>query len=129
MTNIGTGVGRTTRWTDRVYLSTNSTLDTGNSPDLLIDTVVHDGPLDSLAYYDMQREILLPHSLSDQYYIIVKTDFDGEVFENGLDVGNTSTASNNIGMSALTDIARARYADLTVTDLTFERQERSADNR
>jgi hypothetical protein len=110
VTNNGTGVGRTTQWTDKVVLSTN---DTYEPTDRVIATFAHDGALGAGLSYSRSESILLPASLSANYRILVVTDAFGEVFENDtVDANNAAAAPNR------TDVMLAPYADLRVSALS-----------
>src|SRR5690606_13383559 len=58
------------------------------------------------AHYERIESILLPAGFTGRYRIVVRTDADGQVFENGLEANNTAFAPD------ATDIMPVPYADL-----------------
>ena len=105
--NDGVGVTTTSRWTDRVYLSSDSVFDP--SSDLLLDTLPRFGALNAGQSYTASITKTLPHGLDGSFYVYVYTDFENSVFE----LNN----SNNIQRSSGSVLVESRPADLTVTNL------------
>jgi CARDB len=85
VTNAGTGPVNTGGWYDRVYLSTNATLD-GSDTDF-------GGPFENFVlpvggFYQRTNTFTLPVTQSGNYYVIFKTDAYGYIFE-GSENNNT----------------------------------------
>ncbi len=107
VTNNGTGIGRTTTWTDAIIASRNDTI--GDFDDVLLGEVVHTGGLAVGASYSERRTVTFPPGFSDRVNVYVVTDRAGTVFERGL-------KADNVGRSATpTDIMPQPYADLVFT--------------
>ena len=108
--NVGTGVGLTTRWTDRVVASSDPVL--GNSDDRILGEFPHSGELAVGDQYSREQTILLPDQLQGRYFLFVQTDANHEVFE------NASEANNSLAAADLFDVMRVPYADLIVESVT-----------
>ena len=108
--NRGTGEGRTHAWTDAVVLSTDQVL--GDADDVVIATFEHAGPLTAdgspQSRYSRSENILLPPAFTGQYYVFVRTDDAGAVFENGQESDNSAAADG------LLEVMPIPYADLVV---------------
>ncbi|MEO8428859.1 MAG: CARDB domain-containing protein, partial [Verrucomicrobiota bacterium] len=96
VTNTGPGVvpDRQNKWTDRVYLSRDQSLDF--SSDLFVGSVDHPGSLASGANYSITQNYTLPRGITGAYYVFVVTDIPqgkprGQVIES--DETNNTTAS------------------------------------
>ncbi|MBY0468092.1 MAG: hypothetical protein K2Q07_03835, partial [Burkholderiaceae bacterium] len=98
-TVVNAGAGSTppaqTSWTDRIYLSTDSSLDL--NADRQIGEVQHTGGLAAGASYSVNKSIRLGNDLVGPYYVFVVTDPAdrsprGKVYE-GSHEGNNATAS------------------------------------
>ena len=83
-------------WTESFYLSTDDRLDPGT--DLLLGSRKHYGGLGTDVYEDKSITLTLPDGLSGDYYIILQTDSQEEVFE--LDKDN-NRAFEAIAISSL----------------------------
>lgn len=107
--NIGVGDTAVATWYDRVYLSSNSVLDSG---DLVLSTVRHDGLLNPTESYHVGNHLVqIPFStVPGSYYLFLTTDYDNRVFEAGVEGNNTSSA-------VPIEITR-QTADLQVTSVT-----------
>ncbi|MEM9586008.1 MAG: CARDB domain-containing protein, partial [Planctomycetota bacterium] len=115
VTNIGEGVtadgtpgGTVSDWTDRVVLSQDEIF--GNADDVLLADVPHSGELASTANYQGSWLGNLPEGLSNNYFVLVSTDFGagfGAVYESERTANNTSSGGP-------LQVANQPYADLTV---------------
>ena len=117
VTNQGTGVGRTTQWTDCVVLSGNDVY--GDGDDLIIGSFVHNGALAATGSYTRTESILLPNGLSNRFHVFVKSDVLSEVFENGSESNNTASLGSTINVMPIP------YADLVVESLAYTGTPRS----
>lgn len=114
--NEGATITRTYRWTDRLYLSTDTNFDAGD--DLLIGTLnyseanlaVVGTPPPSVSEYTRTISGLLPDGLSGTFYIFVRSDDNDVVFE----LDNT----NNAGLASSPLLVISQPADLAVRSLT-----------
>src|SRR5207249_4420234 len=94
-------------WTDRVYLSTDTTFDPS---DRLLGERSQTGPLAASDSYAAHLDVPLPLDVSGHQYLLVRTDAAGQVTEPG--------GENNNLVTAALDIALAPYADLAVSNVT-----------
>ena len=92
-------------WSDKIYLSTDYTI---NSGDILIGARTRTGSLGINQMYNDSVEITLPNNLSGNFIIIIKTDGDNTVYE--------MAESNNTKYSFIV-ISQPPPADLFVTDI------------
>ncbi len=77
--NFGDNRTDSTSWTDAVYLSRDATLGSG---DLLLGTYFRGNPLENGDGYRVDTSFALPANLgSGDYYLIVRTDANGQVTE------------------------------------------------
>ncbi len=91
--NQGPGPTRVAQWTDQVYLSLNGT--DIDATDTLLKTVSHDGVLaaNGDAYSVTNLSVLLPENkVSDNAYILVRTDASKSVYEHSFE-GNNDKAT------------------------------------
>ncbi len=107
VTNSGTGIGRTTTWTDTIIASRNDTI--GDFDDVVLGEVVHTGGLAVGASYSERRSVTFPPNFSDRVNVYVVADRAGNVFERGQKADNLGRAANP------TDIMPQPYADLVFT--------------
>jgi subtilase family serine protease len=109
VTNVGNGAGQTARWTDTVVASTDAIA--GNGDDIVLGRFVHDGALDVGQHYDRDETFLLAPRFQGRYTLFVRTDADGEVFENGFEADNAASSAMPF------DVMTIPYADLVVENL------------
>ncbi|MFZ4707945.1 MAG: CARDB domain-containing protein, partial [Bacteroidales bacterium] len=76
--NMGIGDIVNGSWTDKIYLSTDFNINTG---DILVGVKTKMGPLLINQSYNDSLEISLPNNLSGNYIMLIKTDGDNTVFE------------------------------------------------
>lgn len=88
--NNGTGGTLSGSWADRIYLSTDLTLDGG---DQAIATISHSGNLAVGASYTDTVLATIPVSVSGNRIIIIKTDYNNVVFEHTSEGNNTASAA------------------------------------
>jgi len=107
--NHGSGAAPGT-WVDRIYLSTDDTLDAG---DLLLGERVHAGPLSPPAAagsYSETVDLDIPIQISGAHYLIVATDDDNDVHEVGDEGNNTAATFINITLAPFADLAVSNVA-------------------
>ncbi len=90
VTNAGRAAARNTAWRDDVYLSADDTLDGG---DRRLANVLISGPLDAGASYPAQAQVTIPIVPAGTYYLLVKADDSGFVFEGANEGNNTGSAA------------------------------------
>ncbi|MBR4536764.1 MAG: fibronectin type III domain-containing protein [Bacteroidales bacterium] len=102
-------------WTDAVYLSSDTILDTES--DLRIGRYVHEGPMVINGSYQMSEEFTVPVNYSGDYYFIIVTDNNNTVYE-GLQEMNNMTISDAmpVTMTWLTDLQVDSVAMSEVVD-------------
>ncbi|MEZ6062667.1 MAG: CARDB domain-containing protein [Planctomycetaceae bacterium] len=106
--NLGSGSTRSGSWSDRIYMSTDTTLD---ASDQLLGTTGHSGVLAALDGYTANSTVTLPVGVSGDFYFIVQTDAFNQVFEHVFE-------ANNTGFDATpTTVSLTPPPDLVVTDI------------
>ncbi len=76
--NNGNGVTVPDSWTDRLYLSTDFTV---NSGDLLLDSKNHSNALGVNQTYTDSVQVTLPNNLSGNYIVLAATDCSDAIYE------------------------------------------------
>jgi subtilase family serine protease len=114
VSNLGTGPGRNESWVDAVIASTNDTL--GDGDDVVLARFPRTGALEVGESYSRTETFLLPPEFTGRYRLFVKTDADGQVFENGLEANNVAAASGWF------DVMPIPYADLQVSTVALDGQ-------
>jgi hypothetical protein len=106
--NAGTAAARG-NWADKLYLSTDATLDSG---DRLLTTQAHTGPLAAGGSYTAHTEVKLPVDLVGPavYYLISATDRGGQVKE--------YQAEDNNQRDVTMVVMMAPFADLLTSDVS-----------
>ncbi len=92
ITNNGTGGSVSSKWYDRVYLSTDSS--TGGNA-IHLGTKLHSGLLAKDSSYSASLSATIPVNYSGKYYVIVRTDLYDQVYEHASE-GNNVRASDSI---------------------------------
>ncbi|MDP3589651.1 MAG: CARDB domain-containing protein, partial [Methylobacter sp.] len=110
--NQGTGVGKTSVWTDRVVFSKDDTF--GNGDDVVIGEYFHDGALAAGESYSRSERILLAPGTTGSYKLFVISDAKSNVFENFAESNNLLQAAQNL------DVMPIPYADLQVESVTTQ---------
>ena len=108
--NRGNGAGLGSRWTDAIVASRDGVF--GNGDDVVLARFQHDGVLDAGESYTRTETFYLPAAFEGRFTLFVRTDADGEVFENGLKDDNT------LAKAAPFDVMRIPYADLVIDALS-----------
>lgn len=108
--NDGDGRTRESSWSDRIYLSTDASLD---GADTVLATIAHNGALDAGEHYNGSASVQLPIGISGPFYFIVVTDIGGQVYE------HTSEANNGRVEDTPTEILLTPPPDLEITDARF----------
>ncbi len=86
VTNSGEGETAENRWTDIVYMSTDETLD---EDDVVLGTANRNSKLNAGDNYTVTRNFALPVGVSGEFYFIVQTDANNQVFEHAFDGDNS----------------------------------------
>lgn len=102
------GRTRETAWSDRVWLSTDTTLD---NADIYLGDVAHHGALDPLESYTAQLTAALPIGLTGSFHLVVATDIHGQVYE------NTAEGNNTSARETATEILLTPPPDLEIVDV------------
>ena len=91
-TNFGLGQTQPgeTQWRDRVYISTNITLDSSAT---YLGDLVHNGGLTPSAGYEGTNTLTLPVGISGDWYFIVSADVFNQVYEAAFEDNNARTAA------------------------------------
>ena len=109
VTNIGTGAGQTTTWTDAVIASPTGNVD---DPDaVVLGTFVHAGGLAVNQSYTQTQTFAMPPGFSGRYHLFVEADSGDAVFMNGLRTASVGEDPNHF------DVMPIPYADLVVTSI------------
>lgn len=108
VTNAGIHATPAASWLDSIYLSTDDTLDDG---DTRLDSFPHNGRLMAGGSYTKERSVSLPQELIGPYFLLVKTDASRTN-----DVYEFQAENNNVAIHALT-IAPPPPVDLQVTSV------------
>jgi len=108
VTNTGNGAIQNKQWSERIYLSpSNSLTDAGN---ILLTTVAQNRSLTNGQSYSVQSTVMVPLGQSaGQYYVVVETDANGQVFEH-------TGESNNRNIGTAIQVAPLPNVDLAVND-------------
>ena len=112
--NDGTGDTNAPRWYDRVYLSSEPTL-TGNYyslGDFANPTYLPVGA----SYSRDQIQVTIPNQLAGSYYLIVKTDARGHVFERSGEGNNLTAADEATQVRYLTALLEVSQVTAAPTD-------------
>lgn len=126
ITNHGLGDTIQSRWTDRVYLSSNETLDVSEDRLLRSFNYVNyvgtgvGGPLEPGQAYSRNETIPLPFDLLGSYYLFVLTDYGDQVFESTNEGNNASfptpieitRQTPNLQVSNVSSVDSAESTDL-----------------
>lgn len=90
-------------WTDVVYLSGDTLLDTES--DLRIGRVVHNGPLAVDSSYRQELQFTVPVDFSGDYYFIIETDYNNTIYEGLAEMNNRFVSTPmHVNMSWFTDL-------------------------
>lgn len=101
-------------WRDKYYFSTDTTLD---DDDLSLGSRNHYGALDPGESYTQLATVTLPDGLSGEFYLLVYTDANNQVFEGPADsLGET----NNVSFDATPLVVTDNPPDLVIIPDSFE---------
>ncbi|WP_198080418.1 CARDB domain-containing protein, partial [Acinetobacter calcoaceticus] len=115
VSNIGTGTGLNTTWTDTVIYSTDDII--GNSDDIVLGKVVHDGALEKNNSYTSSIQYRFGPNFTRHGHVFVQTDSLKQVWENDLESNNT------VEFDHLVDVMPKAYVDLQLTSLSIDNAE------
>ena len=110
VTNVGTGVGQTTTWTDEVIASPSD--NANDSGAIVLGSFVHTGGLTVNQSYTQTQTIQMPPGFTGRYYLFVESDAGDAVFENGSRANNVAQAPNFF------DVMPIPYANLVVSPVS-----------
>jgi len=117
--NLGDSATDVTQWKDAVYLSTNTTLDAG---DTLLALVGHSGALAAGASYTVNTSVQAPYGVPGNYYFLIQSDTQNQVYEGAF-------AGNNVGATlSLTQIKTTPAPDLAVQTVSGPAQAAAGDH-
>jgi hypothetical protein len=88
--NQGQGATNATSWTDNIYMSSKSTLDSSAT---LLGSVTHTGALAPGDHYAGSTTVNLPVGVSGSFFFFVQTNANGAVAENGKTSNNIASQS------------------------------------
>lgn len=108
--NDGEAAAPLVTWYDKVYFSSDSTLD---PQDVYLGQLSHLGILNPDSSYPAALNVTIPNFIQGNYYIIVHTDQTDKVFEHAFN-------ENNISVSAAINITLTPPPDLYVTSVTVD---------
>lgn len=102
VTNAGAGATSAPAWYDRVWLSTDATLDAG---DTFLGDAENPAYLPAGEGYNAALTVRLPRGIDGTYYLLVEADARGQVFELGRDANNrTASAAFTITLTPPPDL-------------------------
>jgi subtilase family serine protease len=96
VTNLGLGRTNSNYWHDDVYLSLDTTI---GSDDIKLGSIFRSQGLDAAESYTVSGNFNLPIDLNSNYYALVRTDRDNQVFEDVLENNNDKVSSRKIDIS------------------------------
>ncbi|WP_162052193.1 CARDB domain-containing protein [Gloeothece verrucosa] len=105
VTNTGNGATSTPIWNDGIYLSLDKTID---NTDIFLASQINSSYLNAGESYTSSRTVSLPQGIDANYYFLVKTDINNNVFE-------FNNEGDNFGISNATEINLTPPPDLRVT--------------
>ena len=88
-------------WSDRIYMSTDTFVDSG---DLVLGTVSHSGALAPGESYTATRSVTLPHGVSGDFFFLVRTDVSDQVYEQLFESNNDGFDSSATTVNLLSDL-------------------------
>ena len=114
--NSGPGMTGQTSWVDRFYISTDTTY---SSNDGYLAGFTYNGALDPDKFYQQNRDVTIPESYEGNYYLILRTDALGQVYEYTFE--NNNTAWNSLAVTAIPPdtVPIIPPPDLAMTGLSF----------
>ncbi len=107
--NVGSGGTSTGAWTDAIYLSPDTTLDT--AADRLLSGFGQSGFLDASESRTQNESFVVPLGVSGSYHVLVKTNSNAAVYEAGQD------SDNDAATATPTAILLPPASNLRITDI------------
>jgi hypothetical protein len=95
VTNAGERGSLSTTWSDQVILSGNAVL--GDGDDQAVGSFVHFGSLPAGESYSRGETVTLPIGVNGDYWVFVRTDAQGQVYE-GTDEANNASAATAVSL-------------------------------
>jgi RHS repeat-associated protein len=114
--NSGIGITAAAAWVDGVFISQ---FDRKNSSALLLLRITHSGVLASGSQYTSIVDVDIPNAIFGDYYIIISTDTDNNVFENADEGDNDRPVKVSVTLSP--------YPDLIVQTINCETRVHTGD--
>lgn len=109
VSNVGGGATLADKWTDAVYLSTDNVL--SPDTDVLLHRETRRTPLGAGEKYTRDLSVVLPNGIAGDYYLLVRTDAEGEAQD--------ADPANNLGVVATPiRITLSDPVDFDVADVT-----------
>jgi len=108
LNNDPDGRTRETSWTDRVWISSDTSLGAG---DIYLGEARHFGVLDRMESYTGNLTTALPVGLTGSFHVLVATDAYGEVYE------HTAEGNNTTARETVTEILLTPPPDLEIVDV------------
>ena len=105
VSNVGTGAGAATSWTDQVILSRDDIY--GDADDIVVGSLVRDGALAVGGSYEASLDLVLSAGLTGRFTLFVRSDTTDAVFENSAD-------ANRAFLTGPFDVSPIPWADLFV---------------
>ena len=103
-------------WNDVIFLSKDKTLNE-NKDDILLKNIRHYGFLGENESYTITTNVSIPTDIIGEYYFIVKTDYNNELFEGGFENDNLRVSDRIINIKDI-------KTDLIVEDVTVKHQDK-----
>ena len=111
ISNKGTGKVKNQGWIDRLYLSKDQILDKN---DVRIATIRHQKQnLGVSSSMNSKADTFLPVNINGYYYVILKTDAGGQIYEHNNTTNNLHVSSNQVKVN------QALPADLAVNNINI----------
>ena len=96
--NAGQGETNANFWYDQIFLSTDQ--DLGDNNDILLGRIRHNNVLAPGEDYTATANLLVPLNAVGDYFVIVRTDQDNQVFEDPLENNNDGVSVGQITIAA-----------------------------
>jgi len=111
VTNEGTGSSVAGSWVDRMYLSPDSTLETGS--DVYVAGFTHYGQLAAGNFYQESRLVQMPETEPGDWFLIATADASDDVYEHMQEDNNSAAIVVSLVAPEVT------YPDLAMIDLQY----------
>lgn len=110
VSNTGNAATTASAWVDRLYLSTDSA---AGSEDYVLGSIPRQGALGPFQEYGGSSAVTIPAVFGGQYYLILKTDALGQVFE-------AAESNNSLAMPIIVDGPAQPAPNLTATNVSAD---------